>query len=246
MSRYVSALAWKQAELELPPISDELRSLIAKMTKGAGNKDEPRGLLHHMTSSTIVRMAKALKIQCRSNAVLQQQELAATVFGFLFCLRADTISNVNMEHLEASTSRLTFHEWVRKSKNLPRERKASIPVIKCLPSQSLVAYMDWLHKTDQFHPGMPLFGDKNSQSSGQWMSDMVETACKCIGAPSKSMTSHGLRRGAAIAMNSLRINIMTLMGWGVWANPASVSTYLRGYTVLDASDDDQLCFGWLK
>ena len=62
---------------------------------------------------------------------------------------------------------------------------------------------------------------------------------------SLSLSSHALRRGAAVSMQALGVSIHRILDWADWSSPRSMATYVRGRVNVATLPSDSVSFGWM-
>ena len=62
---------------------------------------------------------------------------------------------------------------------------------------------------------------------------------------SATLSSHALRRGAAVSMHALGVQTQRTMEWAGWTSQHSMDLYIRGRASVAPLPSDYVCFGWM-
>ena len=148
--------------------------------------------------------------------------------------------------------RLRLTTYKKKGVSTPKEQ--SLPLTSGFGG-ALSAYIAWYDKgcSDGPKSTRSLFGLdlEDPKRSATMVSEALERAYAMAAplsdAPQASPVtqSHALRRGAAVCMYALGIQINRICAWGGWKTAGSLDTYIRGRDTSLPSDTDRICYGWM-
>lgn len=238
---YMAAILKKNQSLKFT-VSPSLQVHIHDILKGAENsfteEHGPAPLRDVLTAQQAVELSQQLVQQCRAQTSSSRvRMLAAVVFGFLFASRATTIVSALAGDLCVRGSSLVFLERKRKMKQAQGLRELCVPVACCLAS-ALVEFMHW-SRFQGVSAQSSLFGLK-----GRYHGQVITSALQHV-LGQQRVSSHMLRRGAAVAMLAAKVPMPRILSWGGWATEASVKPYLHGREFVSVSSHDLACFSWM-
>ena len=202
----------------------------------------------YLSSASAVAISLLLQSQCSDVAspVLQQHQLAAVLFGFMFALRADTIVHINIVDICFTSSELIFTETTRKSKNKAVSREVHLPLEHSF-APILKSYLSWIvHLTPDSHASLFGFSPSTRSKSSSLMNGCLKVALAVSEQHYSHVSSHMLRRGAAIAMLAFSVAKERIRDWGHWLSVTGIDPYLKGRTFIRPTHSDLVCFGWMS
>jgi integrase len=171
------------------------------------------------------------------------------VLTFLFCLRADSVCAVQRQHLTISTTELTLLVVKFKGRTAQYTKKLVVPLSASL-AQAVASYARWWDSLG-LSPSTSLFGYEPAQGqpaafvTSRLGSVLSSASDPGFSEPIGSLSSHSLRRGAAVCMYTLRVPEHVIMEWAGWESLNSMTPYVRGRVSVKPTDFDLESFGWL-
>lgn len=171
------------------------------------------------------------------------------VITFLFCLRADSVCAVQREHVVVSPADVTLMVTKFKGRTAQYTKELVVPLSAVL-AQAVRTYVQWWDSLGA-PPTSSLFGFMPSRGEpSKFLTASLRLALPtsgCLGAlrAQASLTSHSLRRGAAVCLYALRVPEHVIMEWAGWKSLNSMSPYIRGRVFLTPTEFDFRSFGWL-
>ena len=196
--------------------------------------------------SADVIMVICQKIYSLRTAELRSME-ALIVFGFLFALRASTLVVIKRQHIKTHGNKLEFEEVFRKSKRPQASRLLAIDITQCTPARVLYQYFSSFGtSTSDAFAFEYLNSVSQSSTCATKVSIAIDTVLQELSIPaSQPMTSHCLRRGAAVSMHALGVSLPRILAWGAWSSEQSLKPYLKDRAWTQASTSDAVCFNHL-
>ena len=246
---YMSAVLSRNSLLghQIPqPIADRLEKLFQGIENERTESSGPEAIQPAMTSDLIIKLSR-IAHGPNVNHDRNVSSVAATLFGFMFALRASTIIAVRRCDVELQPTRIVFREIKRKSHQTQTTRVVELPVDTCQPAKSLHKMLSTIFTTWKQPMDAPLFGFNNTEPAHAQVSNAIYIALATIGIDSVQLglTSHSLRRGAAVSMYSLGTPMERILSWGAWKSPSSVQPYIKDRAWHVKSTTDQLCVAWM-
>ena len=246
---YSSAITSKNQLLGFS-VSDQVQLQLDQLFRGIENvateTQGPARVRPAMSSVDILQLCSVLDSMEWSATTRELTSMyAAVIFGFLFALRASSLVAVRHCDIILQSDKLGFNEIKRKSKSPQTTRSAYAPLQSCVPARTLHKYLTWL-LSQHIVPSQSVFGFTSVGSPHRLVGVAIELASNVFAAePTDKLTSHCLRRGAAVAMFALGVPIQRILSWGAWASEDSVRPYIKDRAWSAASDADKLCFAWM-
>ena len=226
-------------------MSDQLQQRVDQLFRGLENQaveiSGPAKVQPAMNSSVIVMISDFLDRQGFSATSVEiTSQCAAVVFGYLFALRASTLTAIRLGDVRLRHNVLELNEIKRKSKSAQTVRTVCIPTDLCKPARVLGKYIQWAQSRNKDTSGSA-FGFDMDAPPHKLVGDAIQVAA----AQSEGMTSHSLRRGAAVSMFAVGVPIQRMLSWGAWASEDSVKPYIKDRAWNLATKDDRTCFAWM-
>lgn len=246
---YLSAISVKNNLLghKLP---EATVTRLHRMLQGIENKHRadhgPKKIQPAIASSVVLKLAQKLISNWNQTSETLRQACALTIFGFLFAARASTILAVKVDDVKVSDGYVIFTEGKQKSKSIRGTRQLKVPIHSCILADAIAKFVQ--HCNSKYPSSKQLFGEgKLSEvQAGAAVTKRIHAALKALRLDHDgAMSSHSLRRGAAVAMNSLNVPVERMLSWGAWASQASLRPYVMDRAWSVASEADRLCFGWM-
>ena len=192
-----------------------------------------------VTSQQVVQCMETLTDL--ANADVRTAKMAA-IFGFMFASRASTILAVRVGDVCERGGVLHFTERLRKSKNVQTLRQLDIPIGRCSLAGSILQYCNWRKKHASDSEVLFPLRKAASGLDGTVMTNAMNLAFS----DTAVLSSHALRRGAAVSMFAIGVPLPRILAWGGWASEESIKPYLDGRQWLQATTYDVQVFGWMK
>jgi len=206
----------------------------------------PKKIQPAVSADVIVTITQGLLSDWDSHSESTRNSCVLVVFGFLFASRASTILSTKIGDMEVTSEHLIFHEFKQKSRSIRNSRRLQVPLQSCILADVIARFVQF--KKSKYPPSAPLFGVsiKNDAHCGGIVTRQLKAALQLFQLHNEdTLSSHALRRGAAVSMNSLNVSIERVLSWGAWASQASLRPYVADRAWNLATEADKLCFGWM-
>jgi integrase len=206
----------------------------------------PEAIQPAITADIIVKLSQ-LTYGSSMNHNRNISSVAATLFGFMFALRASTIIAVRRCDVDLQPTKIVFKEIKRKSHQTQTTRVVELPIDVCQPAKALHKMLSIIFSTWKQPMQASLFSFNSDGTANTQVTEAINIALATIGVDSShlGLTSHSLRRGAAVSMYSLGAPMQRILSWGAWKSQDSVQPYIKDRAWHAKSTSDQLCFAWM-
>ena len=246
---YVSAVLAVE-KLSFSSIDQQLTEQLTRLFQGIANVSaEQHGvpeLKPAVSAKDVISIAEKLP-------AIQDQRLqsmaAAIVLGFLFALRASTLVAIKLADITVAPESLVLHETTRKSRAPRATRRLEVPTRLCAPAAALRTYFSNVQSrcARSKWSSVPAFAfvpPTVTETQAQLVNHALQHVYTRLGLhrPDTDLTSHALRRGAAVSMLAVGVPMPRILSWGAWQSEASVRPYLQGRAWQHATPQDRLCF----
>lgn len=244
---YVSAVLAEE-KMRSGEVPAALQHRLSRLYQGLANTTVEREgpeLRGAVSARDVVLMASKLdQLENRTASMA-----AAVVFGFLFALRAATIAAATLDDIDIPHGRLVFLETTRKSRATRAVRHVEIDTTRCKPAAHLWSYFKRLKdKCKNAHQRTPAF--EYLAGAGRREPERLSSAIKSVYASlqlpyTRALTSHAIRRGAAVSMHAVGVSLPRILSWGAWQSHDSYKPYIANRAWQAASLEDKWCFAHL-
>ena len=183
------------------------------------------------------------------------QALAATIFGFLFAIRAVSICAIQLSDCSVEDGYFRYHQRVDKSIGPQKTRIMSIPVTICDPVRALVRFFQLLSSHPDVPPlirSSPLVSHWRQRSDSATISNIIKHVAVLLKqsnatseSPDLRAASHALRRGAGVSIHALQVPAQRRLYWGNWSSETSMATYLTDRQFIPVTEAIRTCFNFL-
>ena len=175
------------------------------------------------------------------------------MLGFLFALRAQTVVSIRLCDVVLRQDHLELREYIRKSRRPQQARTLSINITHCDPAKRLYQYFKGVQaRVGTVEQTQPAFAFVSSLPTTMAPAGCINHAIQEVfsklnlsSSDDMRMTSHSLRRGAAVSMHTLDVPLSRILNWGAWASMISFKPYIQGRVWTQASKEDHICFDHL-
>ena len=244
---YVSAVL-SEERLHFGDVPAALMERLSRLYQGVENV----AVEHHgpqlrpaVSAQDVVQVANKLLAFDSATASMA----AAVTFGFLFALRASTITAVHLSDIDIQQGRLVFAETTRKSRATRTIRHVEIDVQQCRPAAQLWAYFKRIKAKHARQDNAPAFAflrqSRLHAAPAITMAIRKAYAAAGLRLPAGELTSYALRRGAAVSMHALGVSLPRMLSWGAWQSYESMKPYVKDRAWHSAHPCDRTCFGHL-
>jgi integrase len=175
--------------------------------------------------------------------------LALVVVSFLFCLRADSVCSIRRSHVIVSESTLVLNLTKFKTKKIQEMKQLVVPLSAVLAGV-VRDYLGWWDRRGL--PDSSLFGfevQRGTQPASFVTRALQRVLPLAVSSArldtSATLSSHALRRGAAVSMHALGVQTQRMMEWAGWSSQHSMDPYIRGRASVAPLPSDYVCFGWM-
>jgi len=254
ISQYVAAIRSKNTLLG--PVGPDQ---VALALRGVGNQRvaeaPPKPSKPAWEAAWVVRAAELLSASLRSRTQVPKlpdlQAYAVTIVGFLFALRSQSVASVNSDHLKFEGDAFHLVVEVYKDKGVPKPKSVmlSAPATQ-QPFRALFDFLDYMHrlvperKENFLVSEFIAKSDEPSRAVDRAM-DHVLSLLKIDHPMRTQQKSHALRRGAAIAMLAVGVDVDKRRLWGGWKSHESMKPYVAGYEFAKPTAEQRSCFSWM-
>lgn len=237
-------------KLSFRTVPPELMEHLTRLFQGIDNNSvETHGVpaLRPAISARDVATIASKILSMRNSRT--QSMAAAVVLGFLFALRASTIVAIKLADIVVAPESLVLLETTRKSRTPRTTRRLEVPTRLCAPAATLWTYFSQVQskRARDSWSSVPAFAfvpPTATTAQAQLVSTAMERVYAELGLqmPDSALTSHALRRGAAVSMHAVGVPLPRLLSWGAWQAEASVRPYLQGRAWQPATAYDRMFF----